>query len=148
MLAVARANLDRAGISHAQFRLGDLYAPPVDRAAFDFVAMHQVLHYLEEPALALREAARLLRPGGWLAVIDFAPHTLDFLREEHAHVRLGVSDAQMGDWLNDAGLELDAAETVLPDQKSKQRLTVRLWLARDPRIEIADVTNESQEMVS
>jgi ubiquinone/menaquinone biosynthesis C-methylase UbiE len=145
MLAVARANLDKAGIAQAQVRLGDLYAPPVERDSFDLITMHQVLHYLEEPALAIREAARLLRPAGRLAIIDFAPHALDFLRDAHAHVRLGISDAQIGDWLAEAGLDLEASETVPPDAESDQRLTVRIWLARDPRIQIASPSQPASQ---
>ena len=64
MLTVARANLDRAGVSNAQVRQGDIYAPPVERDAFDLVTIHQVLHYLDDPQAAIREAARTLRPGG------------------------------------------------------------------------------------
>lgn len=137
MLSVARANLDRAGIGKAQVRLGDLYAPPVEREGFDLAVMHQVLHYLEDPALAIREAARLLRAGGRLAIVDFAPHTLDFLREDHAHVRLGISDSQMRDWLERAGLDLVDARTVRPDRETGAPLTVKIWLARDPRLLIA-----------
>ena len=81
MLAVARANLDQAEIAHAQVRLGDLYAPPVERDAFDLVTMHQVLHYLDQPGLAIREAARLLRPAGRLVIVDFASHDREVLRE-------------------------------------------------------------------
>ena len=86
MLSVARANLDRAGVANAQVRQGDLYSPPIERDAFDLVTMHQVLHYLDDPARAIREAARLLRPAGRLLVVDFAPHGLEFLRDEHAHL--------------------------------------------------------------
>src|SRR5690606_7013837 len=69
MLAVARANLDRAGVTHAQVRQGDVYALPVERQSFDLVTIHQVLHYLDDPGRAIREAARALRPGGRLAII-------------------------------------------------------------------------------
>src|SRR5690606_11200727 len=85
MLAVARANLDKAGIANAQVRQGDIFSPPVERDSFDLVTIHQVLHFLDDPALAIREAARLLRPAGRLIVVDFAPHALEFLREQHAH---------------------------------------------------------------
>lgn len=136
MLSVARANLDRADVAHAQVRQGDLYAPPVERDGFDLVTMHQVLHYLEEPGLAIREAARLLRPGGRLVIVDFAPHAHEFLREEHAHVRLGFSDRQIVDWLEEAGLELEADRAFAPADDAG--LTVRLWLARDRRMLIAD----------
>ena len=146
MLAVARANLDQAEIAHAQVRLGDLYAPPVERDAFDLVTMHQVLHYLDQPGLAIREAARLLRPAGRLVIVDFASHDLEFLREEHAHMRLGFSDRQIADWLDEANLDLEADRAFAPADGS-EGLTVRLWLARDRRLLIAGDTNSSLEPV-
>lgn len=138
MLAIARANLDRAQIAHAQVRQGDIYSPPVDRNMFDLVTMHQVLHYLYNPAQAIQEAARLLRPGGRFVVVDFAPHKHEFLRDEHAHVRLGFSDVQMTNWFEEAGLEME--ETVKFDPKGDvgDGLTVKLWLGRDQRQLIAD----------
>ncbi|MDN2566863.1 metalloregulator ArsR/SmtB family transcription factor [Aquibium sp. A9E412] len=138
MLAVARANLDRAGVTHAQVRLGDIVDPPVERGAHDLVTMHQVLHYAEDPARALLEAARLLRPAGRLIVVDFAPHALEFLREEHAHLRLGFADAQMAEWLDEAGLDLEAVEDFAPRGDAAAGLTVKLWLARDRRLLVAD----------
>ncbi|MBX3576800.1 MAG: metalloregulator ArsR/SmtB family transcription factor [Rhizobiaceae bacterium] len=136
MLAVARANLERAGVSHAQVRQGDIYAPPVERDAFDLVTIHQVLHYLDDPALAIREAARTLRPAGRLVVVDFAPHALDFLRDEHAHQRLGISDRQIADWFAEAGLDLEASQEFEP--RGEGRLTVKLWAGRDRRLLVAD----------
>ena len=88
-------------------RQGDIFAPPVERDAFDLVTIHQVLHYLDDPALAIREAARLLRPAGRLVIVDFAPHALEFLRDEHAHLRLGFSDRQIAEWFAEAGLDLE-----------------------------------------
>ncbi|GGA97011.1 ArsR family transcriptional regulator [Brucella endophytica] len=144
MLTVARANLDRAGITNAQVRQGDVYALPVDRESFDLVTIHQVLHFLEDPQAAIREAARALRPGGRLLIVDFAPHTLEFLREEHAHLRLGFSDELMRGWLDEAGLALDEAQE-LESKGGDAGLTVKLWLARDPRLLIADPVS-SQNM--
>lgn len=138
MLSVARANLDKAGVTHAQVRLGDLYAPPVDRDAHDFVAMHQVLHYLEDPAAAVREAARLLRPGGRLMIVDFATHQHEFLREKHAHVRLGFADRAIAEWLDEAELDLEESQAFAPRGDAAEGLTVKLWLARDRRRQIAD----------
>jgi ubiquinone/menaquinone biosynthesis C-methylase UbiE/DNA-binding transcriptional ArsR family regulator len=137
MLAVARANLDRADVSHALVRQGDLYAPPVERDSFDLVTMHQVLHYLDEPGQAIREAARLLRPAGRLVIVDFAPHGLEFLREDHAHVRLGFADQQIGNWLSEAGLEFEATRSFVSED-GDAGLTVKLWLARDRRLLIAN----------
>ncbi len=135
MLSVARANLDRAGVAHAQVRLGDLFAPPVERDAFDLVTMHQVLHYLDDPSRAVREAARLLRPSGRLVVVDFAPHELEFLRDQHAHLRLGVADQHMAEWLADA--DLDLVDTREVADAGEGRLTVKIWVARDRRLLVA-----------
>ena len=138
MLTVARANLDRAGVANAQVRQGDIYAPPVERDAYDLVTMHQVLHYLDDPQLAIREAARLLRPAGRLVIVDFAPHALEFLRDEPAHMRLGFSDRQIGEWFAEAGLDLEEIENFEPRAGAGARLTVKLWLGRDRRLLIAD----------
>ena len=138
MLAVARANLEKAGISNAQVRQGDIFSPPVERDAFDLVTVHQVLHYLDDPALAIREAARLLRPSGRLVVVDFAPHALEFLRAEHAHVRLGFSDRQIADWFAEAGLELETSQDFAPRAAGEAGLTIKLWLGRDRRMLIAE----------
>src|SRR5580693_762140 len=98
MLAVARVNLERAGAVNGTVRLGDMYQLPLPDASFDAVVIHQVLHYADRPAAAIAEAARVLRPGGVLVVIDFAPHPLEYLREEHAHLRLGFGDAEVAEW--------------------------------------------------
>lgn len=140
MLAVARANLDRAGITNAQVRQGDIYAPPVERDAFDLVTIHQVLHYLDEPQQAIREAAKLLRPSGRLVIVDFAPHGLEFLRDEHAHQRLGFSDRQIADWFAEAGLDLEEAQSFAPRGDADAGLVVKLWLGRDRRLLVADPT--------
>ena len=143
MLSVARANLDKAGISNAQVRQGDIFSPPVERDAFDLVTIHQVLHYLDDPGRAIAEAARLLRPAGRLVIVDFAPHTLEFLRDEHAHQRLGFSDRQIADWFAEAGLALEEKEEFEPRAGTGARLTVKLWLGRDRRMLIADPSNDS-----
>jgi ubiquinone/menaquinone biosynthesis C-methylase UbiE/DNA-binding transcriptional ArsR family regulator len=132
MLSVARANLERAGLRHAQVRQGDIYALPVERDRYDVVVIHQVLHYLDEPARAIREAARTLRPGGRLFVVDFAPHDLEFLRDEHAHRRLGFAREEIADALSAAGLVDAVANDVGAGGAAK--LTVTIWQARDPRI--------------
>lgn len=133
MLTLARANLDRAGVAHAQVRHGDLFSLPLESGSADAVCLHQVLHFLAEPALAVREAARLLRPGGVLLMSDFAPHQLEFLRDEHAHRRLGFPDEEVAGWCEDAGLALEASDTLAPAGGKKGELTVKIWLARAPR---------------
>ena len=95
MLAYARAKLERAGLAHAQVRQGDIYDLPLADRAADAVVMHQVLHFLSDPQRAVREAARVLAPGGRLLIVDFAPHELEFLREQFAHERLGFAAPQI-----------------------------------------------------
>lgn len=137
MLAVARANLDRAGVGHAQVRLGDIYNLPLPRDAFDLITVHQVLHYLDEPERAIAEAARVLAPGGRLLVVDFAPHALEFLRERHAHRRLGFGHEPMAQWVGAANLDLDRVLDLPAGEGAADKLTVTLWLARDRRMAIA-----------
>ncbi len=71
MLAYARAKLERAGLTHAQVRQGDIYDLPLGDQTADAVVMHQVLHFLSDPQRAIREAARVLAPGGRLLIVDF-----------------------------------------------------------------------------
>ena len=136
MLAVARANLDKAGVAKAQVRLGDIMKLPFARDSFDLVAIHQVLHYLDDPAEAIGEAARVLRPGGRLLVADFAPHGLEFLREKHAHRRLGFSHEAILGWTRGLGLETEKVLD-LGAGAGADSLTVTLWLVRDPRFTMA-----------
>ena len=137
MLALARARLDRAGLRHCSVRHGDIYDLALPRNSFDVVIVHQVLHYLDDGARALREAARVLRPQGRLLVIDFAPHELEFLRDEHAHRRLGFAEETVSQWLQQAGLDVISHRSVPPEAGSDGEIAVSLWLARDPRFAIA-----------
>jgi demethylmenaquinone methyltransferase/2-methoxy-6-polyprenyl-1,4-benzoquinol methylase/ArsR family transcriptional regulator len=134
MLNLARARLDHAGLRNVQLRQGDIYALPVERDGYDLVVIHQVLHYLDEPARALREAARALRPGGRLVIIDFAPHDLEFLRERHAHRRLGFSHEEIAALLEEAGLDVVEQRDLAPQDGAAEQLTVSIWVGRDPRI--------------
>ena len=134
MLNVARARLDHAGFRNVQLRQGDIYALPVERDGYDLVVIHQVLHYLDDPARALREAVRTLRPGGRLVIIDFAPHELEFLREKHAHRRLGFSHDEIAALLEEIGLDVETQRDLAPQTSDADQLTVSIWVGRDRRI--------------
>src|SRR5579871_3856220 len=142
MLALARARLDRAGLRHCSVRQGDIYDLALPRDSFDLVIIHQVLHFLDDGARAIKEAARVLRPSGRLLVVDFAPHDLEFLRDEHAHRRLGFAPETVTQWLAGAGLDVVEQKILPPDHGSDGKIAVSLWLARDPRILIANTARE------
>jgi ArsR family transcriptional regulator len=131
MLTLARATLGEAQLARASVRQGDVRRPPFEAESFDVAVMHHVLHLLDDPAAAVADAGRLLRPGGRLLVADFAPHELEFLRERHGHRQLGIGEDEMRAWAASAGLELEAERTLSPQgSPQEQRLTVRLWLLR------------------
>ena len=129
MLAVARANLDDLPEGRAGVRLGDIYDPPFPPGQADLVTVHQVLHFLPDPWRAVAEAARLLKPGGRLVIADFAPHAQEFLREHHAHRRLGFSDEEMGRWCAAAGAPLAKTKALAPANAGEGALTVKIWTA-------------------
>ncbi|MGN6376582.1 MAG: ArsR/SmtB family transcription factor [Sphingomonas sp.] len=125
MLRLARVKLAERGLTHAELRQADLYALPLDDGAADAAILHHVLHFAQQPGAAIREAARVLMPGGRLLIADFAPHDHEDLRMRSAHVRLGFSDEQMLGWFDAAGLLPARIETLEGGE-----LTVKLWLAR------------------
>jgi len=135
MLAFARARLDRAGLRHCSVRHGDIYDLALPNDSFDVVIIHQVLHFLDDGARAIVEAARVLRPAGRLLVVDFAPHALEFLRDEHAHRRLGFAPDTIVHWMKAAGLELALHRSLAPP--TPDRIAVSLWLGRDRRLLLA-----------
>ena len=134
MLAYARANLEQAGVTHAQVRHADIYDLPLEDAGADAVVMHQVLHFLGDPQRAIREAVRVLAPGGRLLIVDFAPHELEFLREHYAHERLGFAGLLVQQWLADLGLEIAAQRDLPPAGSARDAgLTVSIWVAERPQ---------------
>ena len=129
MLNIARANVSRAGLERIELRHGDIFATRLPSHSADLVLVHQVLHYLTDPAAAIAEAARLVAPGGKLLIVDFAPHDHEDLREEHQHRRLGFADDEVRRWLAEAGLTPSAAIALPPDSEG---LTVIIWTSERP----------------
>ena len=104
MLAIARDAAISAGYRGVSLRLADMYNLPMPAGSVDLVTIHLVLHYADAPERAIAEAARVLRPGGRLIIIDFAPHQIEELRAKHAHRRLGFTEDEVRLWLSDHGL--------------------------------------------
>lgn len=129
MLAIARDRLLSHDLHNAQVRLADIYRLPFTDDRFDAVLFHQVLHYLDDPGAAVAEVARVMAPGARLLIADFAPHQLEFLREDYAHRRLGFSDREVEAWFAGADLKPGESETILPGSTSGEKLTVKLWTA-------------------
>jgi SAM-dependent methyltransferase len=142
MLSIARVNLERAGLENGSVRLGDMYQLALPDASFDAVVVHQVLHYADRPAAVIAEAARVLRPNGVLVLVDFAPHTLEFLRDEHAHRRLGFADAEVAEWCRTAGLDPKPPQRLPGDP-----LTVSIWTAHRPPLANLRFAEEPRESV-
>ncbi|HEX8400367.1 MAG TPA: metalloregulator ArsR/SmtB family transcription factor [Allosphingosinicella sp.] len=134
MLRLARAKLAQAGLQKAELRQADMYALPLPAASADTVLLHQVLHYAQQPAAAVAEAARLLSGGGRLLIVDFAPHEREELRSRDAHARLGFADEAVVRWMEEAGLEGAAV-----DHLEGGELTVTIWIGRrsDARLRVA-----------
>jgi ubiquinone/menaquinone biosynthesis C-methylase UbiE len=133
MLLLARDRLERAGLRNCSVRQGDIYDLPLANDSFDVVILHQVLHFLDDGARAIREAARVLRPGGRLLVVDFAPHEQEFMREQFAHRRLGFAPDTVMQWITASGLDPVMHKSLAPEPGSEGKIAVSLWLARDTR---------------
>lgn len=127
MLNLARNRVTEAGLQGCELRHGDIFSTRLPDESADLVVVHQVLHYLADPAAAVKEAGRIVAGGGRLIIADFAPHGLEYLREQHQHRRLGFSEPEMARWLEEAGLG-EVRVTALPPAR-KQGLTVKIWTA-------------------
>ena len=123
MLRVARAKLQNLPADAVELVQGDFAALPFAAHRFDTVMLHQVLHFAQAPGAAMAEAARVTRPGGRIAIVDFAAHDREELRTRHAHTRLGFSDGAIAELMRQAGFT--PMETIACDEGE---LTVKIWI--------------------
>ena len=129
MLNVARAHLDAAGLRNCRVRQGDIYDLDLPSGTYDVAVLHHVLHFLDDPAAAISQAARTLRPGGRLIIVDYAPHDVEVLRSEYAHRRLGFDTTEVNSWFDDADLETDAVRMLEAPDAGPNSLTTVIWTA-------------------
>lgn len=129
MLDAARSRLDQQGLSNCSVRQGDVYNLDVASGEFDVAMLHHVLHFLDDPETAVREAAASVRPGGKVVIVDFAPHEIDFLQTDYAHYRLGFAEEEITQWCSSAGLLNIETHHMKPKAgDSDQILTVTIWV--------------------
>jgi ubiquinone/menaquinone biosynthesis C-methylase UbiE len=117
MLQAAKRRLQ--GLTNVDLRRGDLESLPIDDARLDAATMAVVLHHLPEPDRALREVARVLKPGGRLLIVDMLPHDRESYRQQMGHIWLGFSDDHVRRILDDSGFADTRVVPLSPDPKSK-----------------------------
>jgi len=120
--------LRSSGHRHCSVRQANAYDLGVDGGAFDVAVLHHVLHFLDDPAAAIDEATRALKPGGRLLIVDFGPHEDESMRGDYAHHWLGFADEEITQWCEASGL-IDVSVEHLTLADAEDGLTTTLWLA-------------------
>jgi ubiquinone/menaquinone biosynthesis C-methylase UbiE len=118
MVAFGRTESKKKGIPNLEYRLGDLAAPPIPARSVDIVILSQALHHTANPQQAVAAAAKLLRKGGRLIVLDLNQHHFDQARELYGDYWLGFSEADLRDWLAAAGLQQVEVQLLTPEDES------------------------------
>jgi len=117
MLGAARKRLDSR--HNVELRSGSLEDLPIDDASLDAAVLSLVLHFVVDPARVITEAARVLRPGGRLLLVDMLPHEREEYRAAMGHLWLGFSEQQLTGWLDDAGFTETRIVPLSPDPQAK-----------------------------
>lgn len=146
MLELARSRLDSIGARNCAVRRGSVYSLDVEQGSIDAAILHHVLHFLDEPARAVGEAARTLCPGGSLLIVDFASHSIEELRDEHGHLRLGYDHDEVVHWCEAAGLSVREITDFKPKKAAgTETLTTTAWEAVAPEDHISTRNRERRK---
>ncbi len=131
MIEFAREQARRHHIKNIDYRLGDMEELPIDDQSADLVFFSQSLHHALHPQHAIAEAARILRPGGRIAILDLARHRFEEAREMYADEWLGFSEAELESMLHKAGFEKARTSIVYKEDKAPHFQTL-LAVAHKP----------------
>ena len=116
MLEAAKIRL--AGHGNISFHQSDLKAIPLPDASVDAALISLVMHHIESPLEVLREALRIVRPGGPVLIIDMVEHQRDAYRDTMGHVHLGFSEEDLRGWANASGGQLSTFQRLRSDSGS------------------------------
>lgn len=117
MLQAARKRLSL--LDNVDLRRGDLEALPIDDSRLDLATIMLVLHHVAEPARAIAEVARVLKPAGRLVVVDMLPHGREVYRQQMGHLWLGFPEDQVRAMLAEAGFDNVRIVPLAPDSRAK-----------------------------
>lgn len=113
MLRVVQERSAEAGVSgRVAVEKGDLEKLPLKANSEDAVFISQVLHHAARPGKALKEGARILKPGGQMILLDLSRHDQEWMRDEWADQWLGFDEAELKGWLKDADLQVKVFQTL------------------------------------
>src|ERR1035441_8760883 len=131
MIEFGRKQASRHSIENVEFRLGDMEELPIEDAQVDLVFFSQSLHHALHPDRAVQEAARILRPGGRIVILDLAKHRFEEARELYADEWLGFSEVELEAMLEKAGFT-DVQTSVVHKEPETPQFQTLLAVANKP----------------